>query len=84
MHMLLTFARRWPVRTTLRMALSAAPQDELFDVCDEHNNVVGQAQRGEVHAKGLFHRAVNILVFTADDQLLLQRRSAEKDICPNW
>lgn len=81
---MLRLALARPARATLRMALCAAPQDELFDVCDEHNVVVGQAQRGEVHAKGLFHRAVNILVFRADRQLLLQQRSPEKDICPSW
>ncbi|MEZ0276385.1 MAG: 16S rRNA (adenine(1518)-N(6)/adenine(1519)-N(6))-dimethyltransferase RsmA, partial [Roseimicrobium sp.] len=31
---------------------------EIFDVVDASNQVTGQATRGEVHAKGLWHRAV--------------------------
>lgn len=55
---------------------------ELFDVCDEHDRVIGQAPRGEVHARGLLHRAVSIFVFNARGELLLHRRSSQKDEYP--
>eukprot|EP00499_Haloplacidia_sp_CaronLabIsolate_P003218 CAMPEP_0196770846 /NCGR_PEP_ID=MMETSP1104-20130614/1368_1 /TAXON_ID=33652 /ORGANISM="Cafeteria sp., Strain Caron Lab Isolate" /LENGTH=187 /DNA_ID=CAMNT_0042140961 /DNA_START=66 /DNA_END=629 /DNA_ORIENTATION=+ len=58
-------------------------RSEMFDVCDEHNNVIGQEKRAVVHAKGLYHRAVNVLLFRSDGHLLLQRRAADKDVCPN-
>lgn len=56
--------------------------DEIFDVCDEDDNVVRQATRGEVHANDWIHRAVHIWVFRSDGSLLLHRRSATKDTCP--
>ncbi|MBL8851698.1 MAG: NUDIX domain-containing protein [Planctomycetaceae bacterium] len=55
---------------------------ELFDVCDEQDRVIGQAPRGEVHARGLLHRAVHIFVFNARGELLLHRRSTQKDEYP--
>jgi isopentenyldiphosphate isomerase len=37
--------------------------DEVFDVVDANDVVTGQATRREVHARGLWHRAVHVLVF---------------------
>lgn len=56
--------------------------EEIFDVVDADDNVIGQAPRSEVHAKKLLHRAVNIFVFNSKGQLLLQKRSATKDEFP--
>lgn len=56
--------------------------EEEFDVVDEDDCVVGKAGRDEVHAKGLMHRAVHLFVVNARGELLLQRRSALKDVHP--
>jgi isopentenyl-diphosphate delta-isomerase len=56
--------------------------DELFDVVDETDRVVGQARRSEVHARKLIHRAVHILVHDGAGRLFLQRRSLGKDTFP--
>ena len=56
--------------------------EEIFDVVDADDNVIGQATRSEVHAQNLLHRAVNIFVFNTNGQLLLQKRSATKDQFP--
>jgi isopentenyl-diphosphate delta-isomerase len=56
--------------------------DELFDVVDAKDRVIGQAQRGEVHAKGLWHRAVHVLVFNRAGHIFLQKRSMSKDMSP--
>lgn len=53
--------------------------DEIFDVVNEHDAVIGQAPRREVHARGLWHRAVHILVFNARGEVFLQKRSMLKD-----
>ncbi|HXY33870.1 MAG TPA: NUDIX domain-containing protein [Planctomycetaceae bacterium] len=58
------------------------PADELFDVVDAEDRVVGQERRSVVHARGLAHRAVHIFVFNSRGQLLVQRRSALKDEFP--
>jgi isopentenyl-diphosphate delta-isomerase len=56
--------------------------DELFDVVDESDRVIGQAPRREVHARGLNHRATHILVHDAAGRIFLQRRSLTKDTFP--
>lgn len=56
--------------------------EEIFDVCDEHDNVIGQLPRSEVHARKLLHRAVHVFVFNSRGELLLQMRSRFKDEAP--
>lgn len=56
--------------------------DELFDVVNAHDEVIGQERRAEVHARGLLHRAVSVFVFNSSGQLLLQLRTATKDEYP--
>jgi len=43
------------------------------------DEVVGRAPRREVHARGLWHRAVHVLVFNGAGQVFLQKRSMLKD-----
>ena len=56
--------------------------DELFDVVNERDEVIGRRTRGEVHRLGLMHRAVHLLVFNARGQVFLQKRSMNKDRQP--
>lgn len=56
--------------------------DEMFDVVDAGDAVIGQATRGEVHARQLMHRAVHVLVSNKRGDLLLQQRSMFKDVHP--
>ncbi len=56
--------------------------NEVFDVVNERDEVVGQATRREVHARGLRHRAVHVLVFDAAGRIFLQKRSMKKDMSP--
>ena len=53
--------------------------EEIFDIVNERDEVVGHAPRSEVHAKKLLHRAVHVLVFNTRGQLFLQKRSMTKD-----
>jgi len=57
-------------------------KNECLSVVDEYDRVVGTRLRGEIHALGLRHRAVHILVFRTDDEMFLQKRSMTKDINP--
>ncbi|MGY6275500.1 NUDIX hydrolase [Methylomonas sp. MgM2] len=54
--------------------------NELLAVVDEYDNVVDYRPRCEIHALGLRHRAVHVLVFNGERQLLLQKRSMTKDL----
>ena len=56
--------------------------EELLDVVDEDDQVIGVEKRGEIHARGLMHRAVHILVFNSKGDLFLQKRSMSKDENP--
>ncbi len=55
---------------------------EIFDVVDADDQVTGTATRAEVHAQKLTHRAVHVFVFNKRGDLLLQKRSLRKDMCP--
>jgi len=54
--------------------------EEIFDVVNERDEVIGRAPRKEVHARGLWHRAIHVLVFNARGEVFLQKRSLKKDI----
>lgn len=55
---------------------------EMFDVVNERNEVIGQKPRGEVHARGLLHRAMHMFVFNKRGEVYLQKRSHLKDVHP--
>lgn len=55
-------------------------QNEVFEVVDVNDQVVGQATRREVHKnKNLIHRSVAVAIFNNNNKLFLQRRSQSKD-----
>jgi isopentenyldiphosphate isomerase len=56
--------------------------EEIFDVVNERDEVIGQQSRSEVHRLGLMHRAVHVLVFNAAGLVFLQKRSMQKDRQP--
>src|SRR5215472_14287436 len=56
--------------------------EEIFDVVDEHDHVIGSKPRNEVHRLGLMHRAVHVLVFNPQGEIFLQKRSMKKDRQP--
>jgi isopentenyldiphosphate isomerase len=56
--------------------------DEIFDIVNEKDEVVGQLARKLVHRDGHRHRAVHVLVFGSDGRLFLQKRSMAKDTFP--
>jgi isopentenyl-diphosphate delta-isomerase type 1 len=56
--------------------------DEIFDIVNEHDEVIGQRLRREVHRDGDKHRAVHVLVFNSHGEIFLQKRSMTKDTFP--
>jgi len=56
---------------------------EYFEIVDENDNVIGLAPRSECHGNpALVHRVAHVLVFNRYGELLLQKRSENKDIQP--
>lgn len=59
--------------------------DELFDRVDERDQVIGTVRRGDAHHDPtLIHRSVQILVLDQRRRILLQLRSARKDLFPGY
>lgn len=59
--------------------------DEIFDLVDERDKVIGSVRRGDAHHDpSLLHRSVQVLVFNDQGEVLLQRRSPHKDLFPNY
>lgn len=57
--------------------------DEILDIVDEQDRVVGRSPRGEVYAKGLRHRCVLVLARDADDRIFVHRRTPTKLVFPS-
>jgi isopentenyl-diphosphate delta-isomerase type 1 len=57
---------------------------EIYDVVDADDRIIGKATRREIHEKGLLHRSVHILVFNSEGKLFLQKRSLDKDENPGY
>lgn len=55
---------------------------DIFDVVNERDEVIDAKPRSEVHAHGLLHRAVHVLVFNSRGDIFLQKRSMLKDRQP--
>ncbi|HLL35454.1 NUDIX hydrolase [Streptomyces sp. NPDC052773] len=61
--------------------MSAA--DEILDIVDENDRVIGRRPRGEVYAKGLRHRCVFIQARDAQDRIFVHRRTPTKLVFPS-
>ena len=59
-----------------------AVTEEIFDVVNNKDEVVGQLPRRIVHRDGHKHRAVHVLVFDSRGRIFLQKRSRSKDTFP--
>ncbi|MGW2644405.1 NUDIX hydrolase [Streptomyces sp. NPDC001393] len=58
------------------------PADEILDIVDENDQVIGQCPRGEAYANGLRHRCVFIQARDAAGRLFVHRRTATKLVFP--
>jgi isopentenyl-diphosphate delta-isomerase type 1 len=70
------------ISTAGRASERFAMGEEVFDVVDERDVVIGRQTRRAVHRHGLRHRAAHVLVFNARGQVFLQKRSRHKDNHP--
>jgi 16S rRNA (adenine1518-N6/adenine1519-N6)-dimethyltransferase len=70
------------VRLVSLLASGSGVPEEIFDVVNERDEVIGKASRSEVHRTGLMHRAVHVLVYNSRGDLFLQKRSLKKDRQP--
>lgn len=57
--------------------------DELVDICDESNNIIGKGMKSVAHRDGLWHRAATIWIYNSKGEILLQLRAKNKELAPN-
>lgn len=60
------------------------PADELVQIVDRDNRPIDARPRRIMRKHGLIHRASYILVFNADDEIFIQKRTTTKDIYPGY
>jgi isopentenyl-diphosphate delta-isomerase type 1 len=60
----------------------ASKREELIDMIDEQDNVIGTMTRKESKGSNILHRAIFVMVFDADGRLYVQKRSKNKEKFP--
>ena len=58
------------------------PGEELVDLVDEENRIIGRTSRREVRGRNLLHRGVGIIVWNPRGQVYVHRRTDIKDVFP--
>lgn len=58
--------------------------DELIDGLDEEGRYVAPIKKSLAHKIGVWHRAVHIYLINDANELILQQRSPDKDLFPNF
>jgi isopentenyldiphosphate isomerase len=71
-------------RSSKRKGSRGILPSETFEIVDEEGRAIGLAPRTSCHGNpSLLHQAVHVLVVNEEGQILLQKRSPNKDIQPN-
>lgn len=56
--------------------------EDIFDIVNDRDEVIGKAPRSVVHREGHLHRAAHIWLLHSSGEILIQLRSAAKDRHP--
>lgn len=55
---------------------------ELLETFDDRGRPTGLVERSVVHASGLWHCSSHVWLLDGEGRVYLQRRAADKDVCP--
>ena len=58
------------------------PREELVDLIDEQDRVIGWARRERIRKLNLLHRGVGILCYDPAGRIYVHRRTETKDVFP--
>ena len=58
-------------------------KQEMLEVVDENDNIVGLETRVNVHKDGLLHREIHIFFITPNGEIIFQHRAKDKDTYPD-
>ncbi len=57
--------------------------EEMLEIVDKAGEVIGRASRAVIHGNNsLLHRVVHVIVVNSSGDILLQKRSMNKDVAP--
>jgi len=59
------------------------PAEEILDIVDENDQVIGRSPRGRAYAEGLRHRCVFIQARDSEGRLFVHRRTPTKLVFPS-
>jgi 8-oxo-dGTP pyrophosphatase MutT (NUDIX family) len=59
-----------------------AAAEEMVDLIDTRNRVIGWARRREIRGRNLLHRGVGIICRNSRNEIYLHRRTTTKDVFP--
>jgi 16S rRNA (adenine1518-N6/adenine1519-N6)-dimethyltransferase len=73
-------------RTSGQVTIPGDNPDEIFDLVDLQDQVIGRVKRKQAHQDPtLVHRSIQVMVFdSSGKRVLLQRRSRVKDLFPGY
>ncbi len=57
--------------------------DELLDIVNDKDIVIGHEMRSITHQLGLQHRGVHVFLFAPDGKMLVQKRSMDRAQSPS-
>ena len=58
--------------------------EEMLDIVNEKDEVVGKKSRKEAHEKGLLHRVVHVVIENAEGKVLCLKRSEKAEVRPGF
>lgn len=56
--------------------------EEMFDIVDDDDAVIGRASRKEAHMKGYIHRSVLFFIFDPEGRVFVNQRTFNKEFYP--
>ena len=57
---------------------------EILNLVDENDNLIGEIERDKAHSQGLWHRSATVFVFNKKNKLLIQKRALNMDWPNLW
>jgi isopentenyldiphosphate isomerase len=58
-------------------------QQEMLEIVDENDQVIGQETRTKIHKEGLLHREIHVFFVTPKKEVIFQHRSKNKETFPD-
>lgn len=56
---------------------------EMLSIVSEEDEVIGEAERQDIHLQGLLHREIHVYFVTPNKEIIFQHRAKDKDTFPD-